>query len=187
MNKDVFLNFPTIETDRLMLRTLYRTDADAIYEILSHEGAMAYYGIFPIESIDIATWFVDQYRSGFRSETILRWAIIEKSTDTLIGTCGFQGISESASRAEIGYELHPDFWHNGYMYEALLAIIKWGFDVFDLNRVEAFIYPENIPSENVVKHLGFNFEGCLKEYAYFRNQFTDLNLFSLLKREFYHK
>lgn len=184
MDKRVFFSFPQIETERLVLRKLERSDSEVIYSILSDEKAMIYYGIYPIESIDIAQWFINQYISGFFSETIIRWGITLKSTGQLIGTCGYQGLNEGASRAELGYELKPEFWGKGYMHEALSHVIQWGFEQFDLNRIEALIYPENRASENVVRQLGFTFEGKLAEYAYFRESYTDLNLFRLLKREY---
>ncbi|MDK2866074.1 MAG: [ribosomal protein S5]-alanine N-acetyltransferase [Clostridiales bacterium] len=184
MDKAVFTNFPIIHTERLTLRALANTDTYDFYRILSSETAMRYYGIMPIETREIASWFIDQYRSGFLNETLIRWAITLRESDDFIGSCGFQGLNENASRAEIGYELHPNYWGVGYMKEALSAIIAWGFDIFELNRIEALIYPENRPSEKTVLSLGFTLEGCLKEYAFFRNQYTDLNLFRLLKREY---
>jgi ribosomal-protein-alanine N-acetyltransferase len=184
MDKAVFLRFPNIRTERLYLRALADSDAQDFYRILSSEDAMRYYGIMPVESREIASWFIDQYRSGFLNETLIRWAITLRDTGEFIGSCGFQGLNESASRSEVGYELNPDYWGKGYMKEALSAIIDWGFEVFELNRIEALIYPENLPSERTVLSLGFTLEGCLKEYAFFRNQYTDLNLFRLLKREY---
>ncbi len=69
------------------------------------------------------------------------------------------------------------------MSEALDAIIKWGFTSFDLNRIEALIYPDNPSSELIASRHGFKLEGCLRQYAYFRNVYQDLNMFSLLKQE----
>jgi len=184
MNKAVFDTFPKLITKRLILRRLFIDDAEALYDILSCEKAMVYYGIFPLEQVGHAKWFIEQYQSGFINKRIIRWAIVEKETNRFVGTCGYQGLNETSSRSEIGYELHPDVWHKGYMQEALYAIICWGFDVFELNRIEALIYPENHASAHTVEKLGFTKECCLKEYAYFRDTYTDLNLYRLLKREY---
>ena len=184
MKKAVFDAFPKLITKLLLLRPLYLEDAEDLFDILSCEQAMIYYGIFPLEQVSLAKWFIEQYQSGFINKRIIRWAIIEKETERFIGTCGFQGLNETSSRSEIGYELHPDVWQKGYMQEALYAIISWGFNIFELNRIEALIYPENAASAHTVTKLGFTKEACLKEYAFFRDTFTDLDLYRLLKREY---
>ncbi|MNH46591.1 ribosomal-protein-S5-alanine N-acetyltransferase [compost metagenome] len=51
----------------------------------------------------------------------------------------------------------------------------------NLERIEAFVYPENETSENMLKKLGFVHEGYLRKYAYFRDKHQDLNMFSLIK------
>jgi ribosomal-protein-alanine N-acetyltransferase len=184
MNKAVFDSFPTLITKRLLLRRLYIEDAEALFDILSCEKAMVYYGIFPLDHVGLAKWFIEQYQSGFIDRRLIRWGIIERESNQFIGSCGFQGLNEASSRSEIGYELHPDAWQKGYMQEALKAIISWGFESFELNRIEALIYPENTASAHTVEKLGFTKEACLKEYAYFRETFTDLDLYRLLKREY---
>jgi ribosomal-protein-alanine N-acetyltransferase len=53
----------------------------------------------------------------------------------------------------------------------------------NLNRVEALIMPGNIASEKVLLKLGFQCEGLLRQYAYFKDSFYDLQMFALLKQD----
>jgi ribosomal-protein-alanine N-acetyltransferase len=78
-------------------------------------------------------------------------------------------------------------WHarsgaGGIMTEALGAVIDLGFNVMGLNRIEAVVMPENLPSLLLLEKLGFFNEGVLKEYENWGQKgFTDLCMLSLLK------
>jgi len=64
------------------------------------------------------------------------------------------------------------------------AVVQYGFEKMGLNRIEGMSLPENIPSIKLLKKLGFQEEGTLREYAFFRGQFRDFKMFSLLKKDF---
>jgi ribosomal-protein-alanine N-acetyltransferase len=63
-------------------------------------------------------------------------------------------------------------------------MIQYGFEGLGLNRIEAFVMPENLASMNALRKLGFREEGVLREYGFWKGQFVDLKCFSLLKREY---
>ena len=58
-----------------------------------------------------------------------------------------------------GYHLDKDHTGRGYMTEALRGAMAFVFDEYKLHRIEAFIVPENTPSINLVKRLGFHYDG----------------------------
>jgi len=184
VNLRVFDVFPNIITPRLCLRAISLDDTQAYYKMLKNEAVVKYYGLYPISSDDFAKWLIERYQIGFKEMKYIRWSITDINTQAFMGTCGYQSMNEFNSKAEISYDLAPEYWHRAYMTEAIFAILQWGFDEFGLNRVEAMIYPGNIASEKLILRLGFKKEGLLREYAYFRDTYTDLNLFSLLKKEF---
>ena len=57
--------------------------------------------------------------------------------------------------AEIGYDLSKDYWGKGYMKEAMVPVIKFGFNVMRLSTINAFIHIENIRSNKFIRKLGF--------------------------------
>lgn len=183
MNFEVFNRFPTLHTERLDLKKLEMSHIQEFYSIFSRETVMFQYGMYPITELKDAAWFIERFTESFKAKRSVRWGLFLKNTNLLIGTCGFHGLNELSSRAEIGYELHDAYWHQGYMHEALGTIINWGFTTFDLNRIEALIYPNNDASEQSVKRFGFKYEGCLRQYAFFRDVYQDLNMFSLIRQE----
>jgi [ribosomal protein S5]-alanine N-acetyltransferase len=85
--------------------------------------------------------------------------------------------------AALGYELAPAYWGQGMMTEALTAVLRYTFTLMALNRVEAYVVPQNAPSIALLQKLGFVNEGLMREYGYWGQTFHDLYLFALLKRE----
>ena len=175
------LEFPIIETDRLILKEIEVEDAKSIFHIFSNEDIMKYYGQFPINSVGEAENLIDIFNDNFRSSRGIRWGIFLREENRLIGTCGYHNWNKRHSRAEIGYELSIDAWGNGYIKEALKVIINYGYEFMNLNRIEAVVYPENEASIKSLMNLGFKKEGLLEEYAFFREVYQDLIMFSLPK------
>ena len=183
----MFTEFPTLETDRLILRELSEGDIDELYEIFSSEEVTKYYGMYAFKEVDEVKKTMRYFIDGFKEERQIRWCIILKSTGKAIGTCGFHCFSQRHYRAEIGYELSQNYWGAGYMNEALQRIIKYGFENLNLMRIEGLIYPENTSSRKSLEKLGFKEEGLLRDYMFFRDKMTDLLMYSLLKKEFWNQ
>jgi ribosomal-protein-alanine N-acetyltransferase len=181
------LNFPKIETDRLILKKIEVKDATSILNIFSNEEVMKYYGQFPIKSIEEAKSLITIFDENLKNNKGIRWGILLKEENRIIGTCGYHNWNKKHSRAEIGYELSMDSWGKGYIKEALGAIIGYGYEVMNLNRIEAVVYPENKASIKSLINQGFKKEGVLEEYAFFRNAYQDLIMFSLLKKNWVKK
>lgn len=180
----MLIKYPTLETDRLLLRELQDSDSTDLYEIFSSEKVTKYYGMFPVTSIEAVIHMINNFAEGFKEQRSIRWGIVEKSSGKVIGTCGFHNINKRHYRAEIGYELSDIYWNHGYMKEALQTIISFGFEEMNYKRIEGLIYPGNYSSRKSLEKLGFKEEGLLRDYMYFRDEMADLLMYSLLKREF---
>jgi [ribosomal protein S5]-alanine N-acetyltransferase len=175
-------NFPVIETERLKLRPVQGTDAVDLFATFSDADAMKYYGMNAFTDMEEALSLIKAFESGFQTGSSIRWGIVLKGEGRLIGTCGFHNWSNSDHRSEIGYELNRRYWKKGFMNEALKAVIHYGFNGLKFNRISATIRPENAPSQNLVKKLGFENEALLKEYQQADQEYYDMFLFTLLKR-----
>ncbi|NGP45911.1 GNAT family N-acetyltransferase [Bacillaceae bacterium SIJ1] len=103
-----------------------------------------------------------------------------------IGSCGFHECSPRNARVEMGYELDPFFWGNGYATEALATMIHWGFSEGRLLRIGATVMPENKASLKLLTRLGFQQEGLLKDYIMQDGELRDVIMHRLLKREWLH-
>lgn len=182
MNKPTI--FPSIETERLVLRKVTKDDADSLLTYLSDEEVTRHMGLAPFVSAEDALDEIGWYQSIFDNGTGMRWGITMEGQDRIIGSCGFLNRTQKHNRAEIGFELSREYWGKGIAAEALRAVIEYGFSELDLNRIEALIEPANSPSQKLVEKNGFVKEGLLREYEYTQGKYDDLYMYSLLKREF---
>lgn len=180
-----FKDFPTLETDRLLLRSLHFIDAPALFAYFSKDEVTEFYDLPTFQSLEEAHELLLAWQNRYQNQEAIRWAItLRQQPERLIGTCGFHNFSTENFRAEIGYELHPDFWKTGIMTEAIKALIPFGFETFDLHRIEAFIHPTNISSRKLLEKVGLQSEGVLRDYFYEKEKFVDGEIFSLLKKEY---
>lgn len=176
--------FPVIETDRLILRQVTKDDAESILEYLSDKDVMKHYGLEPFKSIDDALDEISWYQSIFEKKTGIRWGITLKGQDRVIGSCGFLNIFPQHYRSEVGFELSKEYWGKGIASEAFEAVIRYGFEKLNLQRIQALIEPPNISSQNLVERKGFIKEGLLRNYEFTCGKFDDLLMYALLKQNF---
>ena len=183
MSDNVFAEFPEIETERLLLREILPEDVDAIFRIFSSEDVTRYCDLVTYTDPAQAAELIDFFDECFELERAIRWGIERKEDGALIGTCGFVWLR--TYRGEIGYDLHPDYWGQGYMREALDAILDFGFSELGLNRIEALVMVENERSARLLRALGFQEEGVLRQHDFFKGQFHDMRLFAILADDYY--
>lgn len=110
------------------------------------------------------------------------WAMIHKKDDKVIGNLNIHTIDEDIG--EIGYVLHPSYWNQGLMCEAIKELISVSFTHIGLRRIEAKVAKENVRSIQVLKKCGFVQEGILRKYAKLSDgYYHDMILLSLLKED----
>jgi [ribosomal protein S5]-alanine N-acetyltransferase len=180
---NAFKQFPQLETENLILRETKLSDAPAIFEIFTNEDVLKYHDVEAATNIQQIEFLIKSRAERFKNKERIRWGIAKKENDVIIGSCGYS--IKNAFRAEIGYELAKAHWQKGIMSEALKAAIAWGFHSLELNRIEAMVMLGNIASMQVLNKLGFSEEGVLKEYGFWKGQFHDLKIFSLLKKDYF--
>ncbi|MCZ7668241.1 MAG: GNAT family N-acetyltransferase [Chloroflexi bacterium] len=173
--------FPLLETRRLRLRMIEPGDVTAVYEIFGDEDVTRYYGLETYTRIEQAAERITLYRQNFIKRRSLRWGITFKEEDWLLGTVGIMNWRPRFFNAALGYDLTKRHWRQGIMCEALTAVLDYAFTTMQMNRLEAFVMPQNKPSSQLLEKLGFQNEGLMREYGYWRGGFHDLELYSLLK------
>lgn len=171
--------FPELESQDLVMRQIVDTDATAIFAIFSDPKVTEYYDLHPLEDIEEAHVMISRWGDRFKERQSVRWGIERKSVSGLLGTCGLRTVTEW--RGALGYDLNRTHWRRGIMSRALGLVLEFAFERVELNRMEALVIPGNTASENLLLRLGFQAEGILREYAYFKSNHYDLQMFSLLK------
>ena len=182
MSESVFTGLP-LKTARLLLRLPEAGDVAAMFAIYSDPRVMRYWSTSPWTSEDLARDSLARDEEGHRSGAHLRLALQRLDDGHLIGHCALFNISRACRRAEVGYGLAASAWGHGYMNEALGALLAYGFDVLDLNRVEADVDPRNERSTRTLRGLGFQQEGHLRERWIVGDEVSDSALYGLLRRD----
>ena len=180
----VFQVFPRLETGRLVLRRLRLSDAESLFAILSDQKVARFYDDEAFTEIAQAREQIEAWDRGFDEWRAIRWGIVPRGTDAVIGTCGYYGFHRWHGRGSLGYELARPYWRQGMMTEALAAIIGFGFREVGLNRIQATVMPENEASIKLLEKLAFQREGLLRQYENWGEKgYVDLVIFSLLRHE----
>lgn len=111
----------------------------------------------------------------------IRWGIERLDTKELIGTIGFHALAQKHRRAEIGYEIIPEHWQNGFASEVLSKVVSYGFSALGLTRIGAVVFIANEASNRLLLKMGFQKEGVLRQYMYQNGTPYDTNVYSIVK------
>ena len=176
-----FNPFPTLTTDRLVLRQLDKTDADEMFFLRSNERVMKYLDRAPAKSVDEAVAFIQMINTAIANNESINWAITLKGEPKIIGDICFWRMDSPNHRAEIGYRLHPAHHGKGIMNEALHSVLDYGFNVMNLHSVEANTNPGNKESIRLLERNGFIREGYFKENYFYNGKFLDSAVYSLVR------
>ena len=143
-----------LETDRLILRRLEDTDADAIYQMRSDAELMRYIRE-PQKRRETEKW-IRLVSSRWEKDKMGFCAVVEKNSEKLIGWCGVWRLSETGE-VEIGYAIAKQFWNQGLATEAAKAILEYAFANIETDRITAVADPENVSSRRVMEKLGMKY------------------------------
>ncbi len=174
------LSFPLLETERLVLRQMEREDAKDSFLFLADEETMRFYD-HPFTQFEQAEKSILRHQKRFADREAIRWGITLKGEDKVVGNCGYAWDADNFSAA-LSYILAKPYWNKGIMSEALAAILQFGFDSCRLHRIEAHVALPNHASAQVLRKLGFQEEGLLRESLYVDTQFYDEKMFALLNK-----
>lgn len=147
--------FPVLETDRLSLRQIKDQDAEAIFACFSNHEVTRHYGLENMTSIEEANSMVQTFAGLYQEKRGIRWGIERRDTKELIGTIGFHALAQKHRRAEIGYEIIPAHWRNGFASEAVSEVVSYGFAALGLTRIGAVVFTENDASNRLLVKWDF--------------------------------
>jgi [ribosomal protein S5]-alanine N-acetyltransferase len=172
-----------LRTPRLVLRPQQSDDAQGLFAIFSDPVATRYLSRLRWSTIEQAHESLAKDAQARAAGQILRLAVEVAGQPGLKGQILLFNFERPSRRAEIGYILAPTLWGQGYMHEALAALVDFAFSTLDLNRLEAEIDPRNEASARSLERLGFAKEGHLHERWIVNGEVSDTGLYGLLARQ----
>lgn len=175
---------PKVETARLILRQRTSADVEAMFEYAGLPEVCYPAGFPPVESLEAERdYFENRYFKNLEEKELPSgYGITLKGEDKIIGSCDFNH-RHADDVFEIGYLLHPAYWGQGYMTEAVSALIEVAFTILKLHKVEIRCYSYNKQSQRVAEKLGFALEGRIRDRKDTQDKRCDELIYGLLRRE----
>ena len=174
-----------IETERLLLRAFTFEDADsARYNWACDDEVQNMYGEPSYKTHEETMALLEKYISSYEDGLHFRWGIFEKASSECIGQIAYFLVDAKNHFGEIEYCVGKSFQGKGYATEATKAVIRYGFEKINFNKVQICVRPSNLPSKKVIEKCGFTPEGTLREYFFRNGKYEDRMYFSILKKEF---
>ena len=178
-----FSHMPTLTTERLILRPMRQSDAEDMNRYAHREDVTEFLLWSPHPSLSYTREYLRYIESRYVLGDFYDWAVIEKASGRMIGTCGFTSFNCSSDSAEVGYVLNPAYWGKGIATEALTRVLRFGFEELKLHRIEARFICGNDRSRRVMEKVGMTFEGVLREGMLIKGNYTDIGICSILQSE----
>lgn len=181
----MILGYPLIlTTERLLLRDFIKSDWQTV---LTYQQDPLYlrYNEWTSRTADEVRQFIQMFLDQQNQVPRLKFqfAITLKPGGQLIGNCGVRRDSPEAREGDIGYELDPRFWGQGYATEAARAVLQFGFTQMNLHRITAWCVADNVGSARVLEKLGMRQEGRLRDHQYFKGRWWDTLSYAILYDE----
>ena len=177
----------TIETDRLILRSAIREDAEPMFRNRASDPEVTKYLTWPPhESIEVTRRIVESWVAQYEKIDYYHWMIVLKDTGEPIGSL----ISNTVGRAEsahIGYCIGKNWWHKGIMSEALRAVMQYLFEEVGYHRIESLHDPNNPHSGGVMRKCGMTYEGTSRQSDRNNQGVCDAALYGILRTEWDRK
>jgi ribosomal-protein-alanine N-acetyltransferase len=163
--------FPVLLSERLTLRQLSKSDAEAIFQLRSDMEINKYLDRKPSKTLEDALNFIKSIIENSESDELYYWAITKTSEGKLIGTICLFDIADG--KCEIGYELLPQYHGQGIMIEAAKEVIEYANQTLGVKAIDALTHKENQSSTKLLQKLGF------KQLNLVNEENPDLILFRL--------
>lgn len=158
-----------LETDRLLLRELQLSDAEAFFAMDKNPKVHQHLWNKPVQKIEEIIEIILAVRQQYVDNGIGRFAMISKKTDEFIGWAGLKFNTEAVNHKvnfyDIGYRLDEKFWGKGYASEAAEAWLNYGFETMKIKTMEAAAHFDNAASNRILQKIGMHCTGHYLEDA----------------------
>ena len=128
---------------------------------------------------------IKRYQKETRLDSAYVFFVFRKRDDTLMGGCTLSNVRRGVTQCcALGYWIGARFARQGYMTDAVRALVPFVFRTLGLHRIEAACVPENEPSRSLLSKAGFREEGLAKRYLLINGVWSDHVQYALLEDEY---
>ena len=186
MSKNLFDRFPHIISEEITLRKIVPSDIDSIYQIYNNDKLFIHSPNMLKKNKNTVLNMIGHFERDFNKKKMIFLGIIENDNpDYIVGVAEMFDYDHNVNMVTIGYRLNDRFWGKGLATKTVRAITGYLFNDIGINRIQAFVMPENIKSLNVLRRNNFVEEGTIRQGFVWKGRgVVDLTLFSMLKSDF---
>ncbi len=177
-------NATPLETERLILRYIEPGDAEDMFEYATQDEVCKYLLWSPHINIEATKGYIESLQKRYAKGLYGDWALVLKSENKMIGTCGYASVNSSELSCEIGYVLSPKYRKNGYMTECVNALLSLTFDSMGLERAELRIIKENTASRALAERTGFELASVNEGEMEIKGKYCDIAHYVLTKEKY---
>ena len=175
---------PVLETRRLLLRPLGLADKEEIQKSAGEreiaDTMISLPHPYPEEE---AERYVSQKQNEREAGSSVTFIIEKKEGKGFYGLIEVRDIDLEHSQGELSFWLAIEAWGHGYMSEAVQAIVGYGFEALNLNRLYAYHMLRNPATGRVLEKNGFRQEGLLRQRVQKWGQYEDVALWAILRQD----
>lgn len=180
----IFSRIPTLETDRIILRGMKVSDTDDMFDYAHRADVTRFLTWRPHRDRSYTKQYLEYLGTRYAAGDFYDWAVVLRSENRMIGTCGFTRIDLSNNSGEIGYVINPDYSGMGIATEAAARVLDFGFRELSLHRIEARHMAGNGASHRVMEKLGMTEEGTFRESYLVNGKYRTVTICSILDTEY---
>lgn len=173
-----------IKTERLILRRFSIEDTECAFKYwASNERVQSLYGEPVYDTLAKTRELILGYISSYGRVNNYRWAIVLKETNECVGQVAYFLVDDKNHFGELEYCIGEAFQRRGLTTEAVKAVIDFGFNNINFNKVQISHKEGNEASKRVILKNNLTFEGRLRDYFYTNGRYVSRYYYSILKNE----
>lgn len=186
MSISPFDQFPSIKTEEITLRKIVPTDIDLLFEIYSNEKLFCHSPNMLKKNKDTVANMIGHFERDFNKKKIIFMGICRTSKpDEIVGVAEMFDYDSHINMITIGYRLNNRFWGQGIATKTVSIMVDYLFNEIGINRIQAFVMPENIKSLRVLERNKFIKEGLIRQGNIWKGLgVIDLILYSMIKSDY---
>jgi ribosomal-protein-alanine N-acetyltransferase len=182
------INVTTIFTSRLTLRDIHLTDWPAFYRMLVEPDVVRFLEYGPFDEFQTREWLSHVIVTKYDTPRLVHHLAIELPTSLnegevgcVIGWIALTTLVPSTREWALSFALDINHWGQGYMTEAVTALVDHAFVDLSAHRIYAEVEPDNVASTRVLEKCGFELEGRLRRKQRIRGEWRDVLHYAVLE------
>lgn len=182
---EFFHHLPTLRTSRLVLRALRLADAGDYFAFAGDPQVTRFLRWGPHASLQETEDYLAEILTRSPRQVDGLWGIELVQEHRLVGTIHLMDIDLHDLKADVGIVVNAQYWSSGIGSEALHRVLALCFQELGLQRVQGFPITENTAARRVGEKCGMIHEGTLRSFTLQKGRWWDLDVYSILAKEFH--